>query len=55
MPAVGLPPFSTEFNNQTYDFIDMVKQYQSSIAFVPLIAILEHVAISKAFGKIVLH
>ncbi|KAF5289752.1 hypothetical protein FQA39_LY03669 [Lamprigera yunnana] len=51
LPTLQVPPFSTEFNNQTYTFLDMVKQYQSSIAFVPLIAVLEHVAISKAFAK----
>ncbi|KAF5284362.1 hypothetical protein FQR65_LT13579 [Abscondita terminalis] len=51
LPTIQLPPFSTEYNNQTYTFIDMVKQYESSIAFVPLIAILEHIAISKAFSK----
>lgn len=51
LPSLQLPPFSTEYNNHTYTFIDMVKQYESSIAFVPLIAILEHIAISKAFAK----
>ncbi|KAF2887549.1 hypothetical protein ILUMI_18624 [Ignelater luminosus] len=51
LPTIQPPPFSTEFNNQTYTFMDMVKQYESSIIFVPLIAILEHIAIAKAFSK----
>lgn len=51
LPTIQLPPFSTVFNNQTYSFVDMIKQYESSIAFVPLIAILEHVAIAKSFAK----
>ncbi|KAK5640780.1 hypothetical protein RI129_009327 [Pyrocoelia pectoralis] len=51
LPTIQFPPFSTEFNNKTYTFGDMIKQYESSVAFVPLIAILEHVAIAKAFAK----
>ncbi|XP_031353795.1 sodium-independent sulfate anion transporter-like [Photinus pyralis] len=51
LPTIQLPPFSTVFNNQTYSFVDMIKQYESTIAFMPLIAILEHVAIAKSFAK----
>ncbi|XP_031353794.1 sodium-independent sulfate anion transporter-like [Photinus pyralis] len=29
----------------------MIKQYESSVAFVPLIAVLEHMAIAKSFAK----
>ncbi|XP_059088893.1 sodium-independent sulfate anion transporter-like isoform X2 [Tigriopus californicus] len=46
LPPVGLPPFSTE----TMDFSGMVKTLGSAIAIIPMIAILESVAIAKAFA-----
>lgn len=51
IPKIELPPFSTTYNNETYEFIDMVEKYGSSLAFIPLVAILESVAIAKAFCK----
>lgn len=52
IPKLELPPFSTTYNNETYEFLDMVEIYGSSLAFVPLVAILESVAIAKAFCKL---
>lgn len=52
VPKFELPPFSTTVNNQTYEFLDMLEIYGSSIAFIPLIIILEGVAVAKAFCKI---
>lgn len=51
MPPIGLPPFSTEYKNQTYEFPDMAKQLGTTIIFMPLVAILESIAITKAFSK----
>lgn len=51
IPNLELPPFSTTYNNETYEFLDMVKIYGSSLAFIPLVALLESVAIAKAFCK----
>jgi sodium-independent sulfate anion transporter 11 len=51
LPAFALPPFSTSHNNQTYNFQDMIDILGSSIASVPLIALLESIAIAKAFGN----
>ncbi|XP_018332419.1 sodium-independent sulfate anion transporter-like isoform X2 [Agrilus planipennis] len=51
LPPFTLPPFSTTFNNETYSFVDMMNQYGGTTAFLPLVAILEHVSISKAFAK----
>lgn len=51
LPPVQLPPFSTTFNNRTYEFSDMASQLGSSIIFMPLVAILESIAITKAFCK----
>lgn len=51
LPPFGLPPFSTSHDNVTYTFQDMLKIYGSSVISVPLIALLESIAIAKAFGK----
>lgn len=51
IPSLDLPPFSTTYNNETYEFVDMLEIYGSSLAFIPLVALLESVAIAKAFCK----
>ncbi|XP_058456090.1 sodium-independent sulfate anion transporter-like isoform X2 [Malaya genurostris] len=51
LPPVQLPPFSTVVNNQTYTFTDMVSELGTSVIALPLIAILESIAIGKAFSK----
>lgn len=53
IPPFELPPFSTAHNGTEYDFGDMVKEYGSTLAFLPLVAILESVAIAKAFCKVI--
>ncbi|XP_058118321.1 sodium-independent sulfate anion transporter-like [Anopheles ziemanni] len=51
LPPVKLPPFSTVLNNQTVPFPEMSSKLGSSIVALPLIAILETIAIVKAFSK----
>ncbi|XP_053684275.1 sodium-independent sulfate anion transporter-like isoform X2 [Sabethes cyaneus] len=51
LPPFQLPPFSTVVNNQTYTFTDMVSELGTSVLALSLIAILECVAIAKAFSK----
>lgn len=51
LPTVGLPPFSTTVGNQTYTFIDMVQTFGIEFLVIPLVAILETVAIAKAFAE----
>lgn len=58
LPSFSLPPFETsipvkngtDMQNIQLDFMDMVTELGSSIALVPIIAVLGNVAISKAFG-----
>jgi sodium-independent sulfate anion transporter 11 len=55
IPAPAFPPFSTQIpgsNNTMQDvtFPEMLSELGSSIALVPVIAVLGNVAISKAFG-----
>ncbi|KAL9693744.1 hypothetical protein quinque_013029 [Culex quinquefasciatus] len=51
LPSFQPPPFSTVVNNQTYSFSEMVSELGSSVIALPLIAILESIAIAKAFSK----
>lgn len=55
LPSFGLPPFETSYTSQNgttveMGFTDMISELGSSIALVPIIAVLGNVAISKAFG-----
>ncbi|XP_054000598.1 sodium-independent sulfate anion transporter-like isoform X2 [Hylaeus anthracinus] len=51
LPPFGLPPFSIVTKNHTYNFMELVSELGSTTISVPLIAILESIAISKAFAK----
>jgi len=49
-PNVGLPPFSYEEDGHEYNFTDMLSKLNSALIIIPIIAILENVAIAKAFA-----
>lgn len=51
LPPFSLPPFTIVHGNRTYSFVDLISELGSSLLSIPLIAILESVAIAKAFGK----
>ncbi|XP_050559288.1 sodium-independent sulfate anion transporter-like [Spodoptera frugiperda] len=51
LPKFGLPPFSTVVGDQTYNFIDMVKVLGVQCVVIPFVAILETIAIAKAFAE----
>ncbi|XP_011150572.1 sodium-independent sulfate anion transporter isoform X2 [Harpegnathos saltator] len=51
LPPFSLPPFSIVSGNHTYSFLELVNELGSSVISVPLIAILESIAIAKAFAK----
>ena len=50
-PTVSLPPFSYEEDGHEYNFTDMLSKLNSALIIIPIIAILENVAIAKAFGE----
>lgn len=52
LPSVLIPPFGFTKGNETTSFVDMVSAMGSGVIVVPLIALLENIAICKAFGKI---
>ncbi|XP_016930385.2 sodium-independent sulfate anion transporter [Drosophila suzukii] len=51
VPPFRLPPFSTTVNGEYVSFGEMISTVGSSLGSIPLISILEIVAISKAFSK----
>ncbi|XP_037715874.1 sodium-independent sulfate anion transporter [Drosophila subpulchrella] len=51
VPPFRLPPFSTIVDGEYVSFGDMISTVGSSLGSIPLISILEIVAISKAFSK----
>uniref|UniRef100_A0A1A9Z7M2 SLC26A/SulP transporter domain-containing protein n=1 Tax=Glossina pallidipes TaxID=7398 RepID=A0A1A9Z7M2_GLOPL len=51
LPPFRPPPFSTNVNGTTVPFTEMISTVGTSLAFIPMVAILEIVAIAKAFSK----
>ncbi|XP_076379252.1 sodium-independent sulfate anion transporter isoform X1 [Megalopta genalis] len=51
LPPFGPPPFSIVTGNHTYNFLETVNELGSTAVSVPLVAILESIAIAKAFAK----
>lgn len=51
LPPFKLPAFNTTIKGVEYSFQDMVKELGSSLITIPLISILETVAIAKSFGE----
>lgn len=50
IPKFGPPPFSAVVGNQSYNFVEMVEVLGVQSVMIPFVAILETVAISKAFA-----
>ncbi|XP_043280245.1 sodium-independent sulfate anion transporter [Venturia canescens] len=51
LPTFGLPPFSTQMNNRTLNFVEMCSELGPAILLVPIIGVLGNVAIAKAFAN----
>ncbi|KAG7154032.1 Sodium-independent sulfate anion transporter-like 2 [Homarus americanus] len=51
IPYASVPPFSTEINNQTVTFPEMMSDVGIGVAMIPFIAVLDHIAIVSAFAK----
>ncbi|XP_050079477.1 sodium-independent sulfate anion transporter-like [Anopheles maculipalpis] len=51
LPPFQLPPFTTTLNGQSYSFSEMIAELGTSLITLPLIAVLESIAIAKAFSK----
>ncbi|KAK3867068.1 hypothetical protein Pcinc_027431 [Petrolisthes cinctipes] len=51
IPHASLPPFTSESNNQTIPFTEIISDIGIGVVMVPFIAILDHIAIVSAFAK----
>ncbi|XP_068211653.1 sodium-independent sulfate anion transporter-like isoform X2 [Palaemon carinicauda] len=51
VPPAALPPFTTEVNNQTMTFPDIMNDVGIGIFMIPFIAILDNIAVVSAFTK----
>ncbi|XP_070157290.1 sodium-independent sulfate anion transporter isoform X3 [Polyergus mexicanus] len=51
LPPFAPPPFSTTFQNRTYDFLEMTTAIGTTLFTIPIVSTIEHIAIAKAFGK----
>ncbi|XP_031629887.1 sodium-independent sulfate anion transporter-like isoform X2 [Contarinia nasturtii] len=51
LPDIKVPPMQTTIGNETLYTIDMITHVGSSIIALPLISILESIAVAKAFSK----
>lgn len=49
LPALAPPPFSATVGNHTYTFMEMASTLGSAIFVVPLLSILENIALAKVF------
>jgi sodium-independent sulfate anion transporter 11 len=50
LPEFKPPPFETQIDNTTYNFVDMSSALGSAIIVVPLLSILENIALAKVFA-----
>lgn len=53
LPPFKIPSFNIMYNGTYYGFDDILETYGASLASVPIIAVVEHIAIAKAFCKFV--
>lgn len=51
LPQLSPPPFSATVGNHTYTFVEMTSTLGSAIFVVPLLSILENIALAKVFCK----
>ncbi|XP_071639580.1 sodium-independent sulfate anion transporter isoform X1 [Temnothorax longispinosus] len=51
LPPIAPPPFSTTFQNQTYNFLEMTTAMGTTLFTIPIVSTIEHIAIAKAFAK----
>uniref|UniRef100_A0A8C0K5Y5 Sodium-independent sulfate anion transporter n=1 Tax=Canis lupus dingo TaxID=286419 RepID=A0A8C0K5Y5_CANLU len=52
LPPVRTPPFSVTTANGTVSFTEMVQDMGAGLAVVPLMGLLESIAVAKSFGKL---
>ncbi|XP_020300305.1 sodium-independent sulfate anion transporter-like isoform X2 [Pseudomyrmex gracilis] len=51
LPPFAPPPFSTTFQNRTYEFLELTSAMGTTLFTIPIVSTIEHIAIAKAFAK----
>lgn len=51
LPSLAPPPFEATIGNHTYTFGEMASNLGSALFVVPLLSILENIALAKIFCK----
>ncbi|GJQ72228.1 hypothetical protein Trydic_g3319 [Trypoxylus dichotomus] len=51
LPEIKVPVFDITYNNETYTFGEVMSSFGVSMAFLPMICVLEAIAIAKSFSK----
>ncbi|KAL1780092.1 E3 ubiquitin-protein ligase RNF213 isoform X1 [Sigmodon hispidus] len=51
LPPVRVPPFSVTTDNKTISFSEMVQDMGAGIAVIPLVGLLESIAVAKSFAS----
>ncbi|XP_065158461.1 sodium-independent sulfate anion transporter-like [Atheta coriaria] len=51
LPELKPPPFETTVGNKTYNFVEMTTTMGSAMIVVPLLGILENIALAKVFSE----
>ncbi|XP_024942020.1 sodium-independent sulfate anion transporter isoform X2 [Cephus cinctus] len=51
LPPLKLPPFQSQIGNQTYGFVDTVSALGSGCLVIPILSLLESIAIVKVFSE----
>lgn len=51
LPAIAVPPLRTQIDGKTLYFTDMIAHIGTTIIALPLISILESIAVAKAICK----
>lgn len=51
LPPIKIPPFQTKIDGKTFYFTDMISHIGTTIVALPLISLLESIAVAKAFCK----
>ncbi|KAG7212725.1 hypothetical protein KM043_012992 [Ampulex compressa] len=51
VPPFSPPPFTTTFQNRTYNLMEMTTSMGTTLFSIPVVSTIEHIAIAKAFAK----
>lgn len=51
LPEIKIPPLHMQINGKSHNFIELISHIGTTVIALPLISILESIAVAKAFCK----